>query len=63
MEQLQAAVPVDVGMRPQGMAVGDLNGNNKQDLVVAATSDNAVVVLIGNGNGTFQGPVPRTGKQ
>ena len=55
---LQAAVPGNVGMRPQGMGVGDLNGDNKPDLVIAATSDNAVVVLIGNGNGTFQGPVP-----
>jgi Bacterial Ig-like domain (group 3)/Calx-beta domain/FG-GAP-like repeat len=53
---LQAAVNRDIGARPQGMGVGDLNGDAKPDLVVAATNANAVLVLLGNGNGTFQGP-------
>ena len=54
---LQAAVPINVGIRPQGIAAGDLNGDTKPDLVVADTNGNNVVVVINNGNGTFQGPV------
>ncbi len=53
---LQAAVPVNVGGRPQGLVTGDLNGDGKPDLVAADT--NSIIVLINNGNGTFQGPVP-----
>ena len=36
------------------MAVADLNGDGKPDLVVANGSSNSVSVLLGNGNGTFQ---------
>jgi hypothetical protein len=43
-ETLQAALPVNIGMRPQGMATGDLNGDSKPDLIVAATSNDVVVV-------------------
>lgn len=53
---LQAAVNREIGHLPRGMGVGDLNGDNKPDLVVAAVNANAVLVLLGNGNGTFQGP-------
>jgi hypothetical protein len=44
------------------LAAGDFNGDNKLDLVVALTfggadeSGNGFVVLLGNGNGTFQAP-------
>jgi hypothetical protein len=45
-----------------GIAVGDLNGDGKQDLVATAAgtaqqgTGNAVFILLGNGNGTFQAP-------
>jgi len=37
------------------LAVGDLTGNGKLDIVTA--NDNSVSVLLGNGNGTFQAPI------
>jgi hypothetical protein len=39
------------------VAVGDFNGDGKRDLAVANLDSNNVSVLIGNGNGTFQGAV------
>src|SRR5207302_5071208 len=42
-----------VGTNPRGVALGDINGDGKLDLVVANRSNNNVGVLLGNGNGTF----------
>src|SRR5262249_53530152 len=42
------------GTNPEGLAVGDVSGDGKPDLVVANTYSNTVSVLLGNGNGTFQ---------
>jgi hypothetical protein len=47
---------------PVSVAVADLNGDGKADIVVAnecgsVTCDGWVVVLLGNGNGTFQAAV------
>ena len=36
------------------VAVADVNGDGKPDLVVANYGSNTVSVLLGNGNGTFQ---------
>src|SRR6266568_3460721 len=57
-----------VGNGPAGVAVADLNGDGKPDLVVANFDDNTLSVLLGNGDGTFQaaqtfggvGPKPQT---
>ncbi len=36
------------------VVVGDFNGDGKLDLAVTALEDNAVSILLGNGDGTFQ---------
>ncbi|MFI5371085.1 MAG: FG-GAP-like repeat-containing protein [Candidatus Eisenbacteria bacterium] len=45
------------GHSPQGIAIVDLNGDGKPDLVVANRGDNTVSALFGNGSGGF---VPTT---
>ena len=51
--------PVIVSAGSAALAVGDLNGDRKPDIVTAikGSSTNQVVVLLGNGNGTFQPPL------
>jgi PKD repeat protein len=39
------------------VAVGDFNGDGRQDLAVASDFSNTVSVLLGKGDGTFQTPV------
>jgi len=54
---LQPAVEYPVGVLPQSAAIADLNGDGRQDLVVAVygTGDEgSIAVLRGNGDGTFQ---------
>ena len=48
---------VATGTSPQGLAVGDLNGDGKADLVAANLLSVSVSVSYGNGDGTFQSPV------
>src|SRR2546426_11009700 len=43
-----------VGFNPLSVAVGDFNGDLKQDLAVTNYNSNTVSVLLGVGNGTFQ---------
>ena len=38
---------------PDALAVRDINGDGKQDIVVADNGSNAISVLLGNGDGTF----------
>jgi hypothetical protein len=54
----RAHVEYPTGGFPGIVAVGDLNGDGKADLVVTINSaGGSVNVLLGNGNGTFQAPV------
>jgi hypothetical protein len=41
------------GSRPESIAVADVNGDGKLDLLTANGSTNTAGVLLGNGNGTF----------
>ena len=50
----QARQSLGTGTGPHGVAVADINGDNKVDLVTANDTDNTASVLLGNGNGTFQ---------
>jgi hypothetical protein len=55
----QAAVGTSSGgSTPNSIAVADVNGDGKPDLVVANKGSNSVAVLFGNGDGTFQAAVP-----
>ncbi len=44
------------GQGPSEVAVADLTGSGKPDLVVSDTQENTVSVLLNNGDGTFQAP-------
>jgi len=41
---------------PVSIATADVNGDGRLDLMVAGYGINAVSVLLGNGDGTFQAP-------
>jgi hypothetical protein len=43
--------------QPEQFVVADFNGDGKPDLAVSDYDGNAVSVLLGNGNGTFQTPL------
>lgn len=53
---LKQAVTYAAGSGPQGIAMGDLNGDGQVDLAVAAVDSNSVGVLFNGGNGIFQAP-------
>ena len=51
----QSAVPYDAGgLYAISVAVGDVNGDGKPDLVVSNANSHAIGVLLGNGDGSFQ---------
>ena len=49
-----AVTNFDSGNGPTSVAVGDFNGDGKQDLAVANQDTNDVSILLGNGDGSFQ---------
>jgi FG-GAP-like repeat len=51
--------PVAVAGGPGNVALGDVNGDGKPDLIVASGKDKTVTVLLGQGDGRFR---PATGK-
>jgi hypothetical protein len=51
-----SVLPVNVAMTPYGVT-GDFNGDGKLDLVYLDSSYTNVLVLLGNGDGTFQSPL------
>jgi hypothetical protein len=53
----QSAVNFAVGVFPNAVAVADVNGDGRPDLVVTNDGTNSVSVLLGNGDGTFQSAV------
>jgi hypothetical protein len=48
-----AGSPIAVGSSPSSVAVGDFDGDGKQDLAVADSGSNDVAVLLGSGDGGF----------
>jgi len=56
-----AAATYDVGgANPASVAIGDLNGDGKPDLVTVNNGDSTLSMLLGNGDGTFRAPITRT---
>jgi hypothetical protein len=51
----QTPVTYAAGTNPHGVVVSDFNGDGKADIALANTGSNSVSVLLGNGNGTFNG--------
>jgi FG-GAP-like repeat len=41
-----------------GVAVGDYNGDGKQDLAITTNNGSDVAIYLGDGNGTFESPTP-----
>ena len=48
----------DVGVAPEGVALGDMDDDDVLDAVVANSGDDTVSVLLGNGDGTFAAETP-----
>lgn len=45
--------PIQVGLGPQGIASGDLDGDGDNDLIVVNTLDNTITILRNTGGGAF----------
>jgi FG-GAP-like repeat/PKD domain/FG-GAP repeat len=55
---LQSLPTITLGQGQSLMAVADVNGDGKDDLIIANSLTNSMSVMLGNGNGTFQNPQP-----
>src|SRR6186713_1066989 len=51
------AINFAAGSQPDDVVVGDFNGDGRPDLLTNNPGGDNVSVLLGNGNGTFQGAV------
>jgi len=54
--QLSFTFPGAFHVSPVALAAGDFNGDGKIDLAVEDSNNGLVNILLGNGDGTFQGP-------
>jgi hypothetical protein len=54
----QAHSDLGVGGEPEGVALGDFNGDGKMDLAVVNAGPSTVSILLNNGDGTFGGSAP-----
>jgi hypothetical protein len=52
----QSATNFSAGKMPESIAITDLNGDGKPDIVAVSEVANLLNVLYGNGDGTFQSP-------
>jgi hypothetical protein len=55
--QLKKAAYYHAGMLPSQVVTGDFNNDGNLDLAFADWLSNQLVVLLGNGDGTFQQPL------
>lgn len=49
--------PISLGVNLQGIVAADFNGDGKLDVAVTDSAANTVIVLLGNGDGTFGAPL------
>ena len=52
----KAASTITLGNGPVGVALADLNGDKKLDLLAINQTDKSLMVMLGNGDGTFGAP-------
>jgi len=50
------SVPLGISGNPDSIAVADVNGDGKADLIVATGSGHKVSIFLGNGDGNFKSP-------
>ena len=55
--QAGGTFPVGATSSPEGIAAGDFNGDGILDLAISDDKTKAIMVLLGNGDGTFQAPL------
>jgi len=48
--------PISVGQNVSAIVTGDFNGDGKLDLALTDAGSNTVIILLGNGDGTFGAP-------